>query len=475
VITSAPEITEPDTGRTLIGGRWVRTHGKELPVYAPATGMVIATVPRQGRAEVDAAVDAARGSAAAWEAYGSQSRAAVLDELADRLAGEADRLAELITTDVGTPRRVARSVQVDLPITVLRTTAARLRALPWTEHIGTSVITATAVGVVGAITPWNYPLHQSIAKIAGAWAAGCPVVHKPSELAPLAVLRLAELIADLDVPAGVYNQLSGLGPEVGQMLAEHPDVDHLSFTGSPRVGRQVAAAAGAQLTAVTLELGGKSAAVVLPGADLAAGVKATVGSALLNSGQTCSALTRLLVPRADYEQAVQLAGDRAAELEPRLGPLISAEQRERVVSMIAQAQRDGARTVVGGPERPDRGPGYWVRATVLADVPDDAAIASEEVFGPVLCVIGYDDEDEARRIANDTPYGLAAAVWGADQSSAVDFARGLRAGQIDINGAPFNPEAPFGGYGASGIGRELGEYGIRTFLTPTAMQLPPMS
>ena len=374
--------------------------------------------------------------------------------------------------------RVARSVQVELPVTVLRSTARLLRSMNLVDRRGPSETTLTAVGVVGAITPWNYPLHQSVAKLAGAWAAGCPVVHKPSELAPLAVLRLGELVADLvdrlGLPPGVYSQLSGHGHEVGAALAAHPGLDHLTFTGSAAVGRQVAAAAAAQLTGVTLELGGKSPAVVLDGADLAGAVRATVNSCLLNTGQTCNALTRLLVPRSSYAEAVELAGERAAALEPRLGPLISAAHRDRVQAAVARARDAGARVVVGGPDAPaGRDEGYWVRATVLADLAPDVEVVREEVFGPVLCVQAYDDEADALRLAGATPYGLAAAVWAADDRTALAFARRLRVGQVSVNGAAFDPEAPFGGFGASGFGRELGEAGIRNFLAPVSVQLPP--
>ncbi|GAB2592824.1 aldehyde dehydrogenase family protein [Microlunatus antarcticus] len=467
----------PDTGRTFLAGRWSRDHREVVEVRAPAGDVLLATVPRQGPVEVDAAVHAALASRDAWAATDPGARAAALDTLADALAGEVDDLAALISADVGTPAKVARAVQVELPITVLRTTAARLRTMTFTERRGPSEVTHAGVGVVGAITPWNYPLHQSVAKIAGAWAAGCPVVHKPSELAPLAVLRLGELIAevvvDLELPAGVYSQLSGVGHEVGALLAGHPDLDHLSFTGSAAVGAQVAAAAATQLTAVTLELGGKSPAVVLPGGNLEAAVRATVNSCLLNSGQTCNALTRLLVHRSVYEEAARLAGERAASLESRLGPLISAAHRDRVNATLERALDEGARLVVGGPDAPtDRGAGFWARATVLTDLAPDAGIVRDEVFGPVLCVQAYDDEEEALRLASAAPYGLAAAIWARDGDEAVRFARRLRVGQVSVNGAPFDPEAPFGGFGASGFGRELGEAGIRNFLTTTSVQLP---
>ena len=474
---TSPPLTLPDTGRTFVAGRWARDHTAVIEVRAPAQDVVLATVPRQGAAEVDAAVRAAQESRDAWAATAPVQRAAALEALADALAAEVDDLAALISADVGTPVKVSRAVQVELPVTVLRTTAARLRSMSFVERSPTSEVTLTGVGVVGAITPWNYPLHQSVAKIAGAWAAGCPVVHKPSEQAPLAVLRMGELVAGvierLGLPAGVYSQLSGIGHEVGALLAGHPGLDHLTFTGSASVGAQVAAAAAGQLTAVTLELGGKSPAVVLPGADLAGAVRATVNSCLLNTGQTCNALTRLLVHRSDHDEAMRLAGERAAALGPRLGPLISAEHRDRVSAMVTRALEAGARLVTGGPGAPaGRGAGFWAQATVLADLAPDAEVVREEVFGPVLCVQAFNDEEEALRLASATPYGLAAAVWAADAEDAVRFARRLRVGQVSVNGAAFDPEAPFGGFGASGFGRELGEAGIRNFLTPVSVQRP---
>lgn len=463
----------PAIDRTLVGGTWLTHEGPTLPIYRPADGTVLATVPRQGPAEVDVAARAAQEALGEWSSTDPARRSELLAGLARALRDDRENLAELISEDVGTPLRIARAVQVDLPIRVLETTAEVLAAKRFERSAGNSTIRQVPVGVVGAITPWNYPLHQSVAKVAGALAAGCTLVHKPSEVAPLALLRFAELVFHSDIPAGVYNQVSGLGVEVGSAIVEHPAIDKISFTGSTTVGREVGARAARALKRVSLELGGKSASVVLPGADLEAAVKATVSNAFLNSGQTCTAWTRLLVAEDDYEEAIALAASFTAVLEPRLGPLASQGQYDRVQRFIRNAVRDGARVVAGGEGAPPERPvGYYARATVVADVAPDSEIAQEEVFGPVLTVLRYRGLAEATEIANGTKYGLAGGVWG-PYDAAIAFAASLRTGQVDINGAAFNPVAPFGGFKLSGVGRELGESGIDDYLETVSIQLPP--
>jgi aldehyde dehydrogenase (NAD+) len=382
---------------------------------------------------------------------------------------------------MGAPATLASSVQVGLPLRGLGSYIDLLHATEESEVVGNSLVVREPVGVVGAITPWNYPLHQSVAKVAAALAAGCTVVHKPSEVAPLSAYLLAEIVDAAGLPAGVYNLVAGYGPEAGEALAAHAGVDMVSFTGSTRAGRRVGALAAETVKRVALELGGKSANVALPDADLTAAVKVGVGSCLLNTGQTCTALSRLLVPASRQDEAVDLAVAASAKYRPgdptdpatRLGPLVSAAARERVGDYIARGVAEGAQLAVDGRDPAGLpGRGYFLGPTVFADVKPDATIAQEEIFGPVLSIIPYADEDDAARIANLSAYGLAGAVWSADTDRAIAFARRLRTGQVDINGGSFNHLAPFGGYRQSGNGRELGSYGLAEFSEVKSMQLP---
>jgi len=337
------------------------------------------------------------------------------------------------------------------------------------------------VGVVGAITPWNYPLHQIALKVAPALAAGCCVVLKPSELTPFNAFVLAEVIEAAGLPAGVFNLVVGLGATVGEALVRHPGVDMISFTGSTRSGKRIAEVAAQSVKRVALELGGKSASVILDDADLAGAVKSTVNGCYLNSGQTCTALTRMLVPASKYEEAAKIAaevakgftvGDPLAETT-KLGPLTSKAQLERVRGYIRKGIEEGAELVAGGAEPPEGVPagGYYVKPTIFGKVKNSMTIAQEEIFGPVLAIIPYADEDDAVRIANDSIYGLAGAVWSKDEARAQRVARRIRAGQIDINGGSFNMNAPFGGFKQSGHGREAGTYGLEEFLEYKALQL----
>jgi betaine-aldehyde dehydrogenase len=337
------------------------------------------------------------------------------------------------------------------------------------------------VGVVAAITPWNYPLHQIAAKVAPALAAGCTVVLKPSEVAPLTAFMLAEIIDSAALPAGVFNLVCGTGVVVGEALARHPGVDMISFTGSTRAGKRVSELAAASVKRVALELGGKSASVVLDDADFAKAIRATINACFLNSGQTCTAHTRLLVPVARYAEAARLAVEAAQgftlgdPLSPdtRLGPLISDAQRERVRTHIRKGLAEGAELLLGGAAAPAGfGKGYYVQPTVFGRVKSRMTIAQEEIFGPVISILTYTDEDDAVRIANDTVYGLAGAVWSQDEARAQRVARRMRTGRVDINGGAFNMLAPFGGYKQSGHGRELGRYGLEEFLEIKSLQLP---
>ncbi len=344
--------------------------------------------------------------------------------------------------------------------------------------MGNSLVVREPVGVVGAITPWNYPLHQIVAKLAPALAAGCTLVLKPSELTPLTAYLLFDAIDEAGLPPGVVNLVTGTGPVVGEALAGHPGVDLVSFTGSTATGRRITHLAADRIARVSLELGGKSANVVLDDADLASAVKVGVGNAFLNSGQTCTAWTRMLVHRNRYDEALDLAA-KATDgyqlgdpLDPatRLGPLVSAQQRDRVRDHITRGLADGGRLVAGGLDAPVPQRGWFVAPTVIADVDPDSALAQEEVFGPVLAVIPVDDDDHAVRVANNSRYGLAGAVWSGDEERALRVARRLRTGAVDINGAPFNPLAPFGGYKQSGLGRELGVHGLEEFCEVKAIQ-----
>jgi betaine-aldehyde dehydrogenase len=377
------------------------------------------------------------------------------------------------------PIKMAKMIQVGGPIFNWGNAAKAARAFHWQEQVGNSLVVREPIGVVGCITPWNFPLNQITLKVAPALAAGCTVVLKPSEIAPVNAMILADIIHAAGLPAGVFNLVNGLGPVVGEVLASHPEVDMVSFTGSTRAGKRVAELAAATVKRVTLELGGKSASVILPDADLAAAVKGTVGACLLNSGQTCSAHTRMLVPANRYDEVKALVQATIAKFtlgasldeNSRLGPLVSASQRERVLGFIRQGLEEGAELVAGGPDKPAFDKGYFVHPTVLRVKPNDT-LAREEIFGPVLVILTYDTEEEAIRIANDTIYGLGGGVWSVDLDHAVAVARQIRTGQVDINGGPFNGNAPFGGYKQSGNGRENGRYGLEEFLEFKAMQFP---
>ncbi|NGO71160.1 aldehyde dehydrogenase family protein [Streptomyces boncukensis] len=456
--------------------------GDAIDVGNPATGAVLASVPSGTAADVDAAVGAARAALPGWAATPPAERAARLGALRDVLAARAEEVAELVTAELGAPLTFSRKVHAAAPVTVSGSFAELAADFPFEEKTGNSRVLREPVGVVGAITPWNYPLHQIVAKAAPALAAGCTMVLKPAEDTPLTARLFAEAVHEAGVPAGVFNLVTGLGPVAGEALAGHPDVDLVSFTGSTAVGRRVGALAGSGVKRVALELGGKSPNVLLPGADLAKAVKRGVANVMNNSGQSCNALTRMLVDSARYEEAVDLAAKAAAAYAPgdprdegtRLGPVVNARQRERVTGYVEQGVREGARLVTGGAEPPEPPPGHerghWVRATVFADVTPRMAVAREEIFGPVLCLLPYQDTEEALRIANDTDYGLAGAVWSDDEEEAVAFARRLQSGQVDINGGRFNPLAPFGGYKQSGVGRELGRYGLEEYLETKSLQ-----
>jgi aldehyde dehydrogenase (NAD+) len=464
-----------------IGGRWTPSASdRSIDVVNPATEAAIDQVPAGDPADVDQAIAAARSAFGAWSTTPPADRARFLEAAADLLDERSAAVAAAITGDMGSPITFARRVQVGTPLAVLRSYVELLASYDFGgERVGNSLIVREPAGVVGAITPWNYPLHQIVAKVAAALAAGCTVVLKPSEVAPAAAYELADILHTVGLPAGVFNLICGTGPVTGEAIAAHSGIDAVSFTGSGAAGRRVAEVAAATVKRVTLELGGKSANVILPNAQLDTAVKVGVAKALTNAGQTCNALTRMLVHRDAYDEAVGLAARYAERYQPadpqledtRLGPLASAAQRDRVLSYLEKGLAEGARLATGGPQQPDGLPvGYYVRPTVFADVTPQMVVATEEIFGPVLCVLPYQTEQEAIDIANGTPYGLAAAVWSADQDHAVSVARQLRAGQVEINGGTFNTAAPFGGFGQSGYGRELGVHGMQEFLEIKSLQ-----
>ena len=468
-----------------IGGQWSEPAGEErISIAIPSTDRFLGEVPDGGPSDIDAAVSAALGARDSWASSAPGDRAKWLFAIADELERRSAELTQVIVDEVGMPRKLASPVQVGLPIRVTRRFAELVSSDEFSEslavRIGNSLVRKVPAGVVGAITPWNVPLHQTMAKVAAALAAGCTVVLKPSELTPFNAYVLAEVIDAVGLPPGVFNMVVGAGPAAGAALAGHPDVDVVSFTGSEIAGAAVMRAAADNVAKVTLELGGKSASVILPSADLPRAVRATVNHAMLNSGQACNAWTRMLVKRADQEIALEVAAEALKALplgdpndpSTRLGPVRTGAARERIWSVITQAQKEGARLAVGGTGAPEGVPGgHFVTPTVLADVERGMTVAQEEVFGPVLSVIPYDTVDDAIAIANDSRFGLGGGVWAGSTDEAVSVAGLIRTGQVDINGGSFNPLAPFGGFKHSGTGRELGLAGLSEYLDVQSLQL----
>jgi aldehyde dehydrogenase (NAD+) len=462
-----------------IGGEHVAAGADRIEVVNPATGEPVAAVPAGTAADVDRAVAAARAAFAGWSTTGVAERAAVVQRISDGLKARGADIAASVSAEMGSPISFARSVQAGLPVFTSAGVASLAASFPWTEEIGNSLVVREPVGVVGAITPWNYPLHQIVAKVAPALLAGCTVVLKPSEVAPLTAAILAEVAAEAGLPAGAFNVVHGVGPVVGEAIAAHPDVDMVSFTGSTRAGKRVSVVAAETVKRVALELGGKSANLILDDADLGKAVKIGLGNAWINGGQTCTAWARMLVPAARHDEIVEMAvaaaakytvGDPADE-RTRIGPMSSAAQQQRVNGYIERGVADGATVACGGAGRVEgMERGAYVRPTIFAGVRPDAVIAQEEIFGPVLSVIPYADEEQAVAIANDSIYGLAGAVFG-EPEHALAVAKRLRTGQVDVNGGAFNPMAPFGGYKQSGNGRELGRFGLEEFLEVKSIQL----
>lgn len=466
-----------------IDGAWVEPLDREtIQVLNPATEKVIGSIVDADQADVDNALAAARSAFPAWSRRPVAERLTYLDAIADAIADHGEELAVLASTEIGMPLTESRAVQVALPVAVLRSTADAARRLDWEyRDVSGSTVLREPVGVAVGITPWNFPIHQLVAKLAPALAAGCTVVLKPAELTPLNALYLAVLCDFVSLPAGVVNLVTGRGSTTGEMLVQSDDYDIVSFTGSLAVGRHIGAVAGAKVVRATLELGGKSPAVVLDDVELDVAVRTTVKNCFTNAGQKCNAPTRLIVPEDLRGQAVAIAAAVAREYvlgdplesSTTMGPLASAVQRDKVLSFVDGARSRGA-TVLGGTATGDCG--YFVRPAIISDVVDNDPVVREEIFGPVLVVLGHQGEDDAVRIANDTPYGLSAEVWSGDPARAARVARRIRAGQIRINGvrSPSPPVAPFGGYKLSGIGRELGPFALEEFLEIKAVLGDPV-
>ena len=456
-----------DRTKIYIDGSWVDSQGTgRIDVVNPATEDVIAVVAEGTADDVDRAAKAARAAFPAWSALSGKERGEYLRKAAALIQERLDDFTALVSRDMG------------MPLANLAAFAELAATYDFDAHeVDNSLIVREPIGVVGAITPWNFPLHQVVLKVGGALAAGCTVVLKPTEVAPLATYALADIFDEIGLPAGVFNLVSGFGPVVGEAIAGHPEVDMVSFTGSTRAGKRVAVVAAETVKKVALELGGKSANVILDDADLTKAVTDGVAKCFLNSGQTCSALTRMLVPAGKVDEAAAIAaqvaqnysvGDPTAATSV-LGPLVNSNQLKRVRGYIEQGIAEGAQAVLDGRETGQES-GYFVGPTVFSGVTEDMTIAKEEIFGPVLSIIGYQDEDDAVRIANATEYGLAAGVWSGDQDRADRVARQLRAGQVEVNGGAFNTNAPFGGYKQSGIGREAGVLGFEEFLEIKSIQ-----
>jgi aldehyde dehydrogenase (NAD+) len=467
-----------------INGQWVASQGtSSIDVFDSITEEVMATIPEGTAKDVADAARAARAAFATWSTLPAEERAKYMNRIGDALAGRIDEIASAISRETGMSKMLSTLVQVGLPINSFKTAAALAESFNFSKEIGSSLVVREPIGVVGCITPWNYPLHQIAAKVAYAMAAGCTVVLKPSEVAPIDAFMLAEIIHEVGLPAGVFNLVTGTGPVVGEAISSSEDIDMVSFTGSTRAGRRVMQVGAETIKKISLELGGKSANIICDDLDAETFGKAVmggVGKAFLNSGQTCSALTRMLVPRtrlAEAEAAAAAVADGMKVGDPfaegtNLGPLASAAQRDRVQMYINKGIDEGATLIAGGLGAPEGlTTGFYVKPTVFSNVTNDMTIAQEEIFGPVLSILPYDTLDEAVEIANGTVYGLAGAVFSADKDKAIAIARRMKTGQVEVNGGAFNPNAPFGGYKQSGIGRELGEYGFEEFLEIKSLQL----
>ncbi len=462
-----------------IDGAWVDpSAGETLDVVNPATEEVIGAIAMGGQADVDAAVAAASRAFDAFAGTSREERMALLERICEGYAARAEELARTVSAEMGAPMSLATQAQVPAGLGHLRTMLKILGDFEFETDLGTSLLAREPVGVCAFITPWNWPLNQIACKVAPALAAGCTMVLKPSEVAPLNALIFAEILQEAGVPPGVFNLVNGAGPVVGAALASHPDVDMVSFTGSTRAGVEVARNAAPTVKRVAQELGGKSANIILDDADFGRAVSRGVFAVCNNTGQSCNAPTRMLVPHSRMDEAAEIAaaaarkvvvGDPAAE-GTGIGPAVSEVQFDKIQRLIETGIDEGARLAVGGPGRPDGlERGYYVRPTVFSHVSNEMVVAREEIFGPVLVLIGYEDDDDAVRIANDTPYGLAGYVSAGDPERGRTVARRIRSGQVNLNGARPDFRVPFGGYKQSGNGREWGRHGLEEFLEVKAI------
>ena len=463
-----------------IDGSWVEPNGEgTIEVINPATEGVIGSVPVGSESDANAAVQAARAAFTDWSESTIDERSNYLNLLSSALKDRGEEIAELITSEVGTPIEYSRMAMVGTPRVVSRSYAKILDGFAWEEEIRNSIVVKEPIGVVAMITPWNFPLHQIIGKVAPAIATGCTMVLKPSKEAPLNAFVLADILDEIGLPNGVFNLISGHGREIGETLASHPDVDMVSFTGSTNAGVRVSELAAPSVKRVTLELGGKSANIILDDAEIPRAASSAIYACFANSGQECSALTRLLIPEDSREEVVEVIASKIGRYtvgDPmdgtsKCGPLVSKRQQESVSRYISTGIDEGATLVAGGEGMPDDlDSGFYVRPTVFADVTPQMTVFREEIFGPVLCITTYSNEEEAIELANDSEYGLSGGVWSGDESRAMKVARKLRTGQVSINGGAFNVTAPFGGYKKSGLGRELGVHGMEEFLETKSIQ-----
>ncbi len=464
-----------------IGGVWRAPRGDaRICVRDPATEEAIGSVPGASAEDVDDAVEAAARALPAWRSMPLEERLDLLVELCDVIDADRAELAEIVVSEVGAPVAIAEAAHVGIAIDIARSFVDVAREFPIEERVGRSMLLREPVGVVGCITPWNLPLILVAQKLPAALAAGCTVILKPSELTPYGALRLAECTERAGFPPGVVNVVTGDGPTAGEALVSHPKVDKISFTGSTRAGRRIAALASQTVKRLGLELGGKSANLVLEDGDLERAVETGVHQATFNAGQSCIAWSRILVSERQHGMATELAAAAMSAMsvgDPRdpkteIGPLISSNARDRVQGYVRSGVAQGAKVAAGGPERPDDlERGYYVRPTVLSHVSAEMTVAREEIFGPVVCVIPYRDEEEAVEIANQTDYGLHGAVWSRDEERAVAVARRIRTGMLNVNGYDFDPLAPFGGCKQSGVGRELGAEGFSAFFETKVVQV----
>ena len=468
-----------DCTKNFINGEWlVSTSGNTHDVINPATEECIGQVTLGTAEDVDRAVAAARAAFSEFSQWTVEQRLELLSKIEQTFLARYNDVATAITAEMGAPVTLSQQAQAATGVGHLRATMAALKAMELEKPVGNSIVMKEPVGVCGLITPWNWPINQIMCKVAPALAAGCTVVLKPSEIAPVNATLVAEILETAGVPAGVFNLVHGDGPGVGSAMSSHPDIDMISFTGSTRAGILVAKSAADTVKRVAQELGGKSANIVLEGAPLEEAMKSGVGTMFTNTGQSCNAPSRMLVPESIYEEAVYIAGAVAAHLQPGdprdpetfMGPLVSQAQYNKVQGLIEKGIEEGAQLVCGGPGKPEgMERGYFVKPTIFRDVNNSMTIAREEIFGPVLVMIPYSTVDEAIEIANDSVYGLCGYVYGASKDDALSVARRMRAGMVHLNGAPNEISAPFGGYKQSGNGREWGAHGIEEFLEVKAV------